>query len=48
MAKLRILLTVCFLRELEFPNGKVLSLLSKQGVYQHLRQMTDAQRGRSI
>jgi hypothetical protein len=46
MAKLRILLKVCFLQELGFSDDKILSFLSKYGVYQHLCQITNAQRAR--
>jgi len=44
MAKLRILLKICFLRELGFPVEKTRSFLSKSRVYQHLCKIVSGQR----
>jgi hypothetical protein len=44
MAKLRILLKVCFLRELGFSADRARSFLNNNGVYQHLCQVVSARR----
>jgi ApeA N-terminal domain 1 len=44
MAKLRILLKLCFLRELEFSVEKMRSFFAKDRVYQHLYQLVSSQR----
>jgi hypothetical protein len=43
MAKLRILLKLCFLRELGFSADKIRSFFSKNGAYQQLCQTASAQ-----
>ncbi len=47
MVKLRILLKLCFLRELEFSVEKCRSFFARNGVYQHLCQLVAAERAAS-
>jgi hypothetical protein len=44
VAKLRVLLKLCFLRELEFPGEKIRSMYAKDRLYQHVCQVVSAQR----